>query len=422
MSKSRVTIIAIALATALLSAAPAKARGHLGLGPLGGVKFAVTRLFAPGLFHRARAHHRRVHIRQVRNTPVESQSIHSATNEPSGNEGLAVGRLFTDPAARGQIAATAALALWHGDHDGADGWWSHGHGGYGWVGPMFWPFAYDDIYSYTIFGHAIGFWDYGYSDIHAGIFGPYGDDELRAYMAPHPSGRRERRIPPLQQLCGDASDAGLPVDQINRAIQPTEAQRAALDHLADTSTSAAQIIQASCPTQTASSAPARLAAMQQRIAAMLQAVISLESPLKELYALLDDAQKARLKALAEDQTKRADANGATYARAEGCEASQPPALQWPAVEIETALHPNDTQRGALERLQRASARAVEILSYACRPNDASTPPDRLAAVDSRLEDMQQAINVVSVALEDFYATLSDKQKSQFEAIGPKRAP
>jgi hypothetical protein len=34
--------------------------------------------------------------------------------------------------------------------------------------------------------------------------------------------------------------------------------------------------------------------------------------------------------------------------------------------------------------------------------------------------MQQAIDRVSAALEDFYATLSDEQKAQFEAIGSKR--
>jgi hypothetical protein len=41
-------------------------------------------------------------------------------------------------------------------------------------------------------------------------------------------------------------------------------------------------------------------------------------------------------------------------------------------------------------------------------------------VDGRLEAMQRAVYLVSAALEDFYATLSDEQKAQFEAIGQKR--
>ncbi|MEH2525646.1 MULTISPECIES: Spy/CpxP family protein refolding chaperone [unclassified Bradyrhizobium] len=431
MSKFGITVIAVVLVTALSSAATAKGRGH---SPLGSVKFAFTRLFAPGLFHGGTTHRRRVHAHRIRNAPVAlqripsqsipSQSIPSATNQPSGEDELVVGKLFTDPAARRQIATTAALAHWHGDRSTADGWWSHGHGGYGWVGPLFWPFAYNDIYGYAIFGDGMGFWDYGYPDIYAGIFGPYGSEELAAYMAPGSSGRTERRIPPLQQLCGDSGReiAALAIDQIQRAIQPTETQRAALDRLADASKSAAQIIQASCPTQPASTAPARLALMQQRTAAMLSAVISLEPPLGELYDLLNDEQKARLNALADDQLKTASANGPMKASAQGCEAPLPAALRWSAGEIEASLHPNDAQRDALERLQRAGARAVEMLSYECQPKDAITPPARLAAVDGRLGTMQQAINLVSDTLEEFYTSLSDEQKLQFELIGPKRAP
>jgi len=100
---------------------------------------------------------------------------------------------------------------------------------------------------------------------------------------------------------------------------------------------------------------------------------------------------------------------------------QPAALQWPADEIEARLHPNDTQRAALKALQDANARAVDILNNACQPQDATTLPIRLDAVDGRLGVMQQAVYLVSAALEGFYATLSDEQKAQFEAIGQKRA-
>jgi len=34
--------------------------------------------------------------------------------------------------------------------------------------------------------------------------------------------------------------------------------------------------------------------------------------------------------------------------------------------------------------------------------------------------MQQAVHLVSAALESLYATLNDEQKAQFEAIGQKR--
>jgi hypothetical protein len=262
---------------------------------------------------------------------------------------------------------------------------------------VFWPFAIYDIYDYTIWGDATGFWDYGYPDIYAAILAPYGHDDLAAYTGPSPFGRRHRRVPPLQQFCGDDSReiAGLTIDQIQQAIQPNEAQRAALDDLANALISAAQMIRASCPTQTAFTAPDRLAVMQQRIGAMIMAESAVQQPLGKFYDLLDDEQDARLNAIAEDRRKMSAANGATEAPAQGCGAAQPAALQWPADEI-------------------------DILNNACQPKDAITPPARLDAVDGRLDAMQQAVYLVNAALEDFYGTLSDEQKAQFEAIGRKR--
>ena len=50
-----------------------------------------------------------------------------------------------------------------------------------------------------------------------------------------------------------------------------------------------------------------------------------------------------------------------------------------------------------------------------------TPPARFAAMGKRLDTMLQAVKLVRARLEDFYATLSDEQKAQFEAIGPRRS-
>jgi hypothetical protein len=329
---------------------------------------------------------------------------------------------LTDPAVRRQMVAAAALAGWHGGRT-ANGWWRHGDGGYGWVGPLFWPFAIYDIYDYSIWGDGIGFWDYGYPDIYAAIFAPYGHDDLTAYAGPSPHGRRHRRVLPLRELCGDDGReiAGLLNDQVQPAMQPNnEAQRAALDDLANAVTLATQIVRASCPAQAAFTAPERLAVMQQRIGAMIKAELAVQQPLGKFYDLLDDEQEARLNALAEDRRKMSAANGATEAPAQGCGAARPAALRWPADEIEARLHPNDAQRTALKALQDANARAVEILNNACTPKDAITLPTRLDAVDGRLDAMLQAVSLVSVALQDFYGALSDEQKAQFEAIGQKR--
>ena len=404
MSKIRIGITTVVLATLLSSAAVARVR--LGIGPLGVARFAVARVLSLGGLRHARAFARHG---EIRTASLRSQDPHNPADAGLGN-----------PAVRRQIVAAAALAGWHGGHI-ADGWWRHGDGGYGWVGPLFWPFAIYDIYDYTIWGDGIGFWDYGYPDIYAAIFTPYGHDDLAAYTGPRPFGPRHRRVPPLQQLCDDSREiAGLPIDQIRQAVQPNEAQSAALDDLANALISAAQMIRGACPAQTAFTAPDRLALMQQRIGAMSKAALAVEQPLGKFYDLLDDDQEARLNAIAEDRRKMSAANGTTEAPAQGCGAALPAALQWPADEIEAKLHPNDAQRAALEMLREANARAADILNNACQPEDATTLPTRLDAVEGRLDAMQQAVNLVSTALDDFYATLSDEQKAQFEAIGQKR--
>lgn len=125
---------------------------------------------------------------RMRNAAIVPGHMRNTFNSLSRSGALRNGRLLSNPAARAQIAAAAALAGWHGGAV-ANGWWQHPGGGYGWVGPLFWPFAYNDIYDYAIWGDDIGFWGYGYPDIYAGIFGPYGYDDLRGYLPERPPPR-----------------------------------------------------------------------------------------------------------------------------------------------------------------------------------------------------------------------------------------
>src|ERR1700691_5304871 len=99
------------------------------------------------------------------------------------------------------------------------------------------------MYDYAMWGDGYdeSFWGYGYGDIYAGIFAPYGYDDLTGYLpsdgAPAPSASAAANQAPdeLSQMCGDDSRdiAGLPIDRIQQAIQPDDAQRAALDDLAN---------------------------------------------------------------------------------------------------------------------------------------------------------------------------------------------
>jgi hypothetical protein len=370
---------------------------------------------------------------QNRNAALRARAVHNALGSRAVAGALHNRSALRNPGTRALIAASAATAGWQ---NRSGGWWQHGNGGYGWVGPLFWPFAFYDIYDYAMWGYGYdpSFWGYGYGDLYAGLFAPYGYDDLAGYLPSGTGGNPARaaaaanRAPDeLSQMCGEDSRdiAGLPIDQIQQAIQPNDAQRAALDDLANASVKAAQSIKAACPTQITLTAPGRLAAMQSRIEAMVAAVGIVQSPLDHFYDLLNDEQKARLTALSQDQ--RGDQRGGRAVRravgplAQGCGTAQSGATDWPAAEIEARLHPTDAQRASLTALQAASAKAADMLKSSCQPDSALTPPARLAAVGKRLDVMLQAVETVRAALDDLYGDLTDEQKAQFEAIGPGRA-
>jgi LTXXQ motif family protein len=366
-----------------------------------------------------------------RNTSPRSNAVRNALNSRAVAGALHNSTALRNPAMRARIAASAATAGWH-EGRGREGWWRHRHGGYGWVGPLFWPFAYYDLYDYTLWGYGYDdpFWDYGYGDIYAGIFSPYGYDDLAGYWPQGGSGQVASRQTAgaqtptpdqLAQLCGEDSRdiAGLPIDQIQQAIQPNDAQRAALDDLANASVKAAQDIRAACPTQIALTAPARLAAMQRRIEAMISAVKTVRTPLQKFYDLLGDDQKVRLNALGEDQHRADAGKNKNRSLAENCGTTQPGLPAWPSAEIEARVHPTEAQRTSLAALQDATAKATDMLKASCQADEPITPPARLEAAGKRLDVMLQAVKAVRVALEDFYGKLSDEQKAQFEAIGQR---
>jgi hypothetical protein len=367
---------------------------------------------------------------------VKSNAVRNVLSSPSVGGALRNNTALRNPNARAQILASAATAGWH-DGRGGHGWWRHRHGGFGWVGPLFWPLAYYDIYDYTLWGYGYDplFWDYGYNDIYAGVFAPYGYDDLVGYLpaggavAQVTVGRaRDASAAPtatsgqLAQLCGDDSReiAGLPIDQIQQVIQPNDTQRAALDELANASVKAAQEIKAACPTQISLTATGRLAAMQQRIEAMISAVDTVQPALRKFYDLLNDEQRARLSALAQDQRKTETARNSYGSLVQSCGAAQASVPDWPAAEIEARVRPTEAQRASLTALQQASAKAAEMLKASCPTTEAITPPARLEAIANRLGTMLQAVKSVRTPLDDFYGKLNDEQKAQFEAIGPAR--
>jgi len=430
-----------------MSRAPAfSARSYPGLGIRSGMprsisgttfranrSLGVTRLGAHGLTYRgARTLAGANSIRGARGV---------ATNAALRNGRLAGAGVAGAGLAGARLAGANGLALNRGAlHTGAwngmrwhhrGDWWRH-RPFFGWAGPVFWPWFYDDFFYYTFWDYGPyyddPFWAYGYGDIYGAMFSPYGYDGLAGWAPPRSSraraavARGNAPSEPAQPgqasqwsaMCGaDAQVASLPIDRITAAVSPDAQQRAALDALANASVQAAQTIKTSCPTDVAYTPAGRLDAMERRVQAMVQAVAAIRPPLETFYGLLSDEQKARFNALGQNQ--RPD-NPRSPLAACGPNAAAIPS--WPQAQIEKAVQPNEGQRALLVRLRDANAKAADMLKASCPAEPAATPPARLAAMAARLDAMLQAVQLVHQALNDFYGALTDEQKAQFNGIPP----
>lgn len=219
----------------------------------------------------------------------------------------------------------------------------------------------------------------------------------------------------LVQICdaGSRDIAGLPIDQIRRGIAVDGDKRAALDELAGATQKAAQDIKAACPAETPPTAPARLAAMQARVEAMIAAVATLRPPLEKFFGLLSDEQKERVNALSQNRRRG-------VSLLEDCGVAQLGAPEWPTADIERAVRPTEAQRASLMALQDAAAKAADIVKGSCPTESLLTPTARLAAIGKRLDALLQSIKTMSGPLNDFYGMLDDEQKMRFDAISLPR--
>src|SRR5262249_27926403 len=107
----------------------------------------------------------------------------------------------------------------------------------GFVGPLFWPYAYDDFLNYTFYPYAYdAFWPGAYDDIYEGITGVYGSRVAPGYggsgTGPAYVGTSGRLQPSSAEisngLCAGQT-AGVTdwrVNAISQIVEPGEAQRA----------------------------------------------------------------------------------------------------------------------------------------------------------------------------------------------------
>jgi hypothetical protein len=294
--------------------------------------------------------------------------------------------------------------------------WRHHHGHHrrskifvvGWIGPLFWPYAYTDFVDYTFYPYVYdAFWPSAHREVHDGILGRYGQDVRSAHAAVVRK-RSPRATASGTDLCSGTTAAltNWPISEIAQTVEPDAAQRAALDALRHATAKALDMLAAACPAALPGTPTGRMEAMHTRLSAMLLAVKTVREPLAIFYRSLTDEQKARFNALGEDQVRR-DL---------GCGGRTVGSL--PIGRIERAVRPDQIQRLALRELQDAMLEAADRLKSDC-PIGAFTPVMRLEAMEQRLDAMLRAVQKVQPALERFYDSLSNEQKARFNRLSPR---
>jgi len=367
---------------------------------------------------------------------VQPGAAQTRTNAQTlrANRRNGVARVTPDVARQGRFASRFAQQaggvtrdrFWHLAAHRA---WRQGHRAafVAWYGPIFWPYAYSDVFDYTFwpYGYDDGYWAYAYDDFFDGIFwGGAGPPPDYAYAAPSIGGGASApraTYASVQELCRQPSSGitAWPFADIERKVGLTGDQKKLLDDVRSASEDAAAAFKASCPEENAFplTPPGRLAAMTARLEATLQTVQTVRPALESFYDSLSDEQKERFNEIGPKNTAtNAEASVASQA-ADTCKQPKQGLSNLPIEKIEDALNPTDAQEAELNRLQEATNKAVSILQAACPDETPITPPGRLAAMEKRLQAMIDAANTVKPSLESFYASLTNEQKARFNRIG-----
>ena len=301
----------------------------------------------------------------------------------------------------------------------------------GWIGPLFWPFAFSDFIDYTFWPYAYdSFWPRAYDDVYEGIVGPYvveASDVPDVNVPLSSPGSASPSAPQaetdLAQICAERR-SGLtewPIERIAQVVEPDDAQRSALNEFKDATAQAVTRLLSACPTQLPSTPTGRLAAMRMRLEIMLQAVEIVQPALDKFYQSLNDEQKARFNTVGPEvpqtagEVRSANEQGPDVTQV--CSGQVAVLAELPIARIAEAVRPTPQQRTALEILDAASTAAAEFLNGSCDEGQPLTPPGRLKAMEQRLGAVLQAVTTMQPALERFYNSLNDEQKAHFNLLG-----
>jgi hypothetical protein len=323
-----------------------------------------------------------------------------------------------------------------------------------WAGAVYMPYIYNDVFDYTFWpdGYYGGYWASAYDDFFDGIWwageptyvaevqayspalsgpaspasGPVGSTSGRPQepgdraQSQGPGGRVTTAATTGESACGETG-RGLtawPFDRIQSSLDLSDDQQDLLDELRDAATQAADALRDSCPQTQPRNAVDRLQAMLDRLEGTLEAVKFVRPALEAFYNSLSDDQRERFQELG---PKFSDTDEPRTGRARpgsdsACGKAKPGLVNFPIERIQETVSLQDDQLDLLDALEDATIKALDILKGACPDDPPLTASERLKATQTRIEAMLQAAKVIQPALDDFYSTLNDQQKAQFDSM------
>lgn len=224
----------------------------------------------------------------------------------------------------------------------------------------------------------------------------------------------------IRACSGQAADLQkMPLDAVVKTIEPSDAQRAALEQIRAAATDAANKLDAACPHDVPAALTDRLDTMRASLDAIKAALLPLRPVFVDAYVVLNDEQKARLVALTMSQQGAAQAGEGAGSRAQpvslGCRQWAAMLKNWPLGRIESDLALSDDQHAAFYAMMAAIYRAAGGVAASCHDESALTPVARLDAQLNRLDVLRQCIDAIAPALTGFANSLNNEQNAQLNA-------
>ncbi len=364
------------------------------------------------------------------NITTGSTALHSNANanlQTRSQHRFGTASVTSQAARQGRFASRFAARTPGANFAAHRAWRHHQRAGFvAWYGPVFWPYAYSDIFDYAFWpnGYDDGYWEYAYDNFFDGMFwGAAGPPEDYASAGPAPP---RASYAGVQELCTQPGTGitAWPFADIERKVGLNDDQKSLLGDVRKAAADAAATFKASCPANSAFplTPPGRLQAMTARLQGTLDAVTLVHPALDKFYASLSDEQKERFNTLGPKRmANNAEANAALPQDAKSCTEAKPGLANLPIEKIADVVKPTDAQADGLKQLQDATNKAVSVLQAACPEDVPLTPPGRLAAMETRLQAMVEAAKTVKPALDGFYASLDNEQKARFDRIGQQLA-